>query len=55
VTFTLTRKDLSEWNVVEQAWRLQQGAYSVWVGSSSKNLPARGRGGDWAVDWYKRA
>lgn len=39
VRFTLTRKDLSEWNVVEQAWTLQQGAYPLWVGSSSRSLP----------------
>lgn len=39
VRFTLTRKDLSEWNVVEQAWRLQQATYPVFVGPSSRNFP----------------
>lgn len=42
VKFSLTRRDLSDWNVVEQAWRLQQGSYSIWVGSSSRTLPLSG-------------
>jgi beta-glucosidase len=36
VTFTLTRKDLSVWNVVHQQWQLQQGEYEFFVGSSSR-------------------
>lgn len=39
VRFTLTRRDLSDWNVQEQAWVLQQDSYPVWVGASSRNLP----------------
>jgi beta-glucosidase len=42
VTFSLTRRDLSDWNVVEQAWRLQQESYTVWVGASSRILPLEG-------------
>ncbi|KAA8569017.1 hypothetical protein EYC84_000690 [Monilinia fructicola] len=42
VKFELTRRDLSEWNVVEQSWVLQQGNYGIWVGSSSRNLPLIG-------------
>lgn len=42
VKFSLMRRDLSEWNVVEQAWVLQQGAYKMWVGASSRNLPLEG-------------
>lgn len=39
VTFNLMRRDLSEWNVVEQAWTLQRGEYPIWVGASSRILP----------------
>jgi beta-glucosidase len=42
VKFTLLRRDLSDWNVAEQAWVLQQGKYPVWVGASSRNLPLSG-------------
>ncbi|KAK4547840.1 hypothetical protein LTR36_010559, partial [Oleoguttula mirabilis] len=34
VVFELTRKDLSEWDVVAQSWALQKGAYSIFVGKS---------------------
>lgn len=39
VTFPLTRRDLSTWDVVAQKWLLQSGSYNVFVGSSSRNLP----------------
>ena len=39
VTFALTRRDLSTWNVELQQWALQQGAYPIFVGASSRNLP----------------
>jgi beta-glucosidase len=39
VTFKLTRRDLSEWDVVSQKWMLLKGAYQVMVGSSSRTLP----------------
>ncbi|KAH7382877.1 putative beta-glucosidase M [Cadophora sp. MPI-SDFR-AT-0126] len=42
VRFTLLRRDISEWDVTKQAWVLQQGTYSVWVGASSRNLPLSG-------------
>ncbi|ORY68807.1 glycoside hydrolase family 3 protein [Pseudomassariella vexata] len=42
VTFALNRRDLSVWDVVAQKWLLQSGSYSVYVGSSSRDLPLRG-------------
>ncbi|KAJ9138108.1 Beta-glucosidase [Pleurostoma richardsiae] len=39
VTFDLTRRDLSTWDVVAQNWQLQKGVYKVYVGSSSRDLP----------------
>ncbi|KAI0386848.1 glycoside hydrolase family 3 protein [Hypomontagnella monticulosa] len=42
VTFDLTRRDLSIWDVVAQKWRLQPGGYRVFVGGSSRNLPLNG-------------
>lgn len=34
VSFALTRRDLSAWDVVAQEWRLQSGTYKVHVGKS---------------------
>jgi beta-glucosidase len=42
VTFGLTRRDLSVWDVVAQKWKLQSGSYTVYVGSSSRQLPLVG-------------
>ena len=42
VSFQLTRRDLSHWDVVAQTWVLQTGNYTVYVGSSSRNLPLVG-------------
>lgn len=42
VTFHLTRRDLSVWNVQRQKWQLQQGTYKFYVGSSSRKLPLSG-------------
>jgi beta-glucosidase len=39
VTFPLTRRDLSTWDVVAQKWLLQSGSYNIYVGSSSRDLP----------------
>lgn len=39
VTFFLTRRDLSVWNVETQKWHLQRGKYVFSVGTSSRNLP----------------
>jgi beta-glucosidase len=43
VAFELTRRDLSVWDVVAQAWRLQRGEYGVWVGGSSRDLKLEGK------------
>lgn len=42
VSFALTRRDLSIWDVEAQQWRLQEGTYKVYVGSSSRDLPLEG-------------
>lgn len=42
VKFTLTRRDLSVWDVVAQKWLLQPGEYQVYVGRSSRDLPLQG-------------
>jgi beta-glucosidase len=42
VEFELTRRDLSEWDVEAQQWKLQSGSYGVWVGASSRILPLVG-------------
>jgi beta-glucosidase len=42
VEFDLLRRDLSEWDVQEQAWVLEAGNYEVFVGSSSRDLPLQG-------------
>src|SRR5690606_30717891 len=42
VTFQLTRKDLSVWDVVKQQWIIPKagaGGYTVHIGSSSRDLP----------------
>lgn len=38
VTFYLTRRDLSVWDVVSQSWVMQHGLYNVYVGSSSRDI-----------------
>ncbi|KAJ6787866.1 hypothetical protein PWT90_07154 [Aphanocladium album] len=40
-SFALSRRDLSVWNVERQKWHLQPGTYTVWVGTSSRNLPLK--------------
>lgn len=39
VTFDLTRRDLSTWDIVSQEWLLADGEYNIYVGSSSRDLP----------------
>lgn len=39
VSFDLTRRDLSTWDVAAQKWALQTGDYAIYVGSSSRDLP----------------
>ncbi|RBR18125.1 uncharacterized protein FIESC28_06191 [Fusarium coffeatum] len=38
VKFSLTRRDLSVWDVVRQNWVLQDGEYKVYVGASSRDV-----------------
>jgi beta-glucosidase len=38
VSFDLTRRDLSVWDVVAQQWKLQSGEYYIYVGASSRIL-----------------
>lgn len=42
VTFELNRRDLSTWDVEEQAWVLQSGEYGVMVGKSVVDIQLRG-------------
>lgn len=42
VNFDVMRRDLSEWDVVAQAWKLQKGEYKIYVGASSRILPLTG-------------
>jgi beta-glucosidase len=40
--FTLTRRDLSIWDVQEKNWRLQKGEYKVFVGSNVLDVKVKG-------------
>ena len=42
VAFPLSAQDLSIWNVQAQAWNLVPGAYTVYVGSSSRDIRLTG-------------
>lgn len=42
VTFDLTRRDLSYWDVVAQNWAIPRGGFGVNVGTSSRRLLSRG-------------
>ncbi|KAK1991223.1 glycosyl hydrolase family 3 N terminal domain-containing protein [Colletotrichum falcatum] len=42
IDFEFTRRDLSVWDVEAQQWRLRRGTYTVWAGSSSRNLSLQG-------------
>lgn len=42
VTFPLTRRDLSIWDVVAQQWKLQKGQYPIYAGASSRDLRLNG-------------
>jgi beta-glucosidase len=35
----LTRRDISNWDVVSQNWVVTPAEKTIWVGSSSRNLP----------------
>ncbi|KAF2773989.1 beta-glucosidase-like protein [Teratosphaeria nubilosa] len=43
VTFALTRRDLSVWDVVAQKWKLQNGSYPLFVGASSRDIRLTGQ------------
>ncbi|RYP01606.1 hypothetical protein DL764_006172 [Monosporascus ibericus] len=38
VTFELTRRDFSVWDVVTQKWQIQEGDYTIFVGASSRDI-----------------
>ncbi|KAI2780164.1 glycoside hydrolase family 3 protein [Daldinia loculata] len=38
ITFELTRRDLSVWDVVTQGWIVQAGRYDLYVGASSRDI-----------------
>ncbi|KAI1443413.1 glycoside hydrolase family 3 protein [Annulohypoxylon stygium] len=38
ISFEVTRRDFSTWNVVTQAWVVQDGNYDVYVGASSRDI-----------------
>ena len=42
VTFPVTRRDLSIWDVMVQNWRLQGGEYAVYAGASSRDVRLTG-------------
>lgn len=43
ITFRLTRRDLSIWDVVSQSWIVQHGRYHIYVGSSSRDVRWKGQ------------
>lgn len=43
VSFDLTRRDLSFWDVTAQKWRLPRGEFKIEVGRSSRDLPLEGK------------
>lgn len=42
VHFELTRRDVSVWDVVSQAWVIQEGEYKIFVGASSRDVRLQG-------------
>jgi len=38
VSYTLTDRDVSNWNVASKAWEVTHGTYTVYVGSSSQDI-----------------
>lgn len=42
ITFELTRRDLSVWDVDSQSWVMQRGRYDLYVGSSSRDIRWKG-------------
>ncbi|KAL7782667.1 glycoside hydrolase family 3 protein [Trichoderma ceciliae] len=42
VSFELTKRDLSIWDVVSQSWIIQEGEYKIFVGASSRDIRLKG-------------
>lgn len=42
VTFSLTRRDFSYWDTAAEKWALPTGAFTVYVGASSRDIRANG-------------
>ncbi|KAI1085559.1 glycoside hydrolase family 3 protein [Whalleya microplaca] len=42
VSFQLTRRDFSVWDVVAQEWIVQKGEYSIYMGASSRDIKLTG-------------
>ncbi|KAI1421408.1 family 3 glycoside hydrolase [Xylaria sp. FL1777] len=42
VHFELTRRDFSIWDVIAQAWTVQTGNYTIWLGASSRDIRLTG-------------
>ncbi|ERT00630.1 hypothetical protein HMPREF1624_01857 [Sporothrix schenckii ATCC 58251] len=42
VTFALTRRDLSVWDVEAQQWRIRRGVFRLYIGASSRDLRLNG-------------
>jgi len=43
VSYTLTDRDVSNWDVVGKAWKVTTGTYTVYVGSSSQDIHLKGQ------------
>jgi len=41
VSFTLVARDLSIWNMATHSWEAQTGTFTVYVGTSSQDLPLK--------------
>jgi beta-glucosidase len=44
VTLSLTQKDISYWNVVNQKWTAAPGDYTVWISTSANNADVKLQG-----------
>ena len=42
LSFTLTDRDVSEWNTKEKAWRVVPGKFMVFIGTSSQDIRLTG-------------
>jgi beta-glucosidase len=44
VTLTLTQRDISYWNVINQKWTTAPGRYTVWISTSANNADIKLQG-----------